>query len=172
MQINIKKSMKFITLAVFAALIATVSAQVYSYMYIQGSGSITTGGMSWAKGATAPAGSSVSGVYVRNLNLSIQADTPKNFTDCLHLTNNDASPHTFSIAAKVTAGNISKFTTFDMVVYQSGGARVGSISVKNDGSTSGLSIGGSTTLYVRFEVVPLTGEITGYMSFTVTLTYE
>lgn len=173
MRINIRKSAKFIMLAIFAALIATVSAQVYSYMYIQGSATITTGGMSWTKGGTAPTGSAIDGVYVKNLNLSITKDTPSNFTDCLLLTNNDATAHTFSIAATVTAGDISKFTTFDMVISQSqsGGIRVGSISVKNSGSATGLSIGASTTLYVRFEVVPVTGQTTGYMAFTVTLTY-
>jgi hypothetical protein len=172
MNVSYKKALKIITLLATTILIASVSAQVYSYMYIQGSGAITTGGMSWQKGSTAPAGSTIDGVYVKNLNLSIPLSTPKNFTDCLHLSNNDATSHTFSIAAAVTGGNTSKFTTFDMVVYQSGGARIAKISIKNSESASGLSISGSATLYVRFEVIPLTGETTGNMAFTVTLTYE
>jgi hypothetical protein len=172
MQINTKKSLKFITLLVFASIIGTASATIYSYMYIQGSGSIGAGGMSWAKGTDAPAGSSISGVYVRSLNFSIPVNNPKNFTDALHLINTDATSHTFSIAAAVTGGSTLNYTSFDMVVYQSGGARVGKISVKDSGSASGLSISGSTTLYVRFEVVPVTDATNGYMAFTVTLTYQ
>jgi len=172
MQINYKKAAKLITLAVSTLLIATVSAQMYSYMYIQGSGTISTGGLGWAKGTTAPAGSTVEGVYVKNLNLSITADTPMNFTDCLHLINNDASSHTFGLEATVTGGNTTKFNTFDMVVYHSDETGVSKISIKNGESASSLTIDGSETLYVRFEVDPLLGETTGDMAFTVKLTYE
>jgi len=171
MQIRAKKLIKFITLAICAALIATVSANIYKQMYIQGSGSITTGGLSWAKGTSAPSGAVISGVTVQNLNLSILADTPENFTDCLRLINNDATAHSFNVSSAVTAGDVTKFSAFNMVVYSATGSRIGTINILTGGSATGMSIAGSQTLYVRFEVVPLTGATSGYVAFTITLTY-
>lgn len=172
MQINMKRSMKFITLAVFAALIATVSAQVYSYMYIQGSGEITTGGMKWQKGATAPSTTTIVGATVTNLNLTTPANNSRIFTDCLRLTNNDATSHTFSITSATTGGSAANFDAFDMVVYHDGGLDIATISIKSEGTASDLVIDASETLLVRFELYPTTGQTTGKVSFTVTLTYE
>lgn len=173
-QIRGKKSLKLLFLLCTALLIGTVSAQIYSYMYIQGSGTITTGGLSWAKGATAPAGASVQGYTVTNLNLSILQNNFSNFTDCLRLINNDASGHTFSLVATVTGGNSTKFTTFDLVVSttSTGGTGIAKISIKNSGTASGLTISASQTLYVRFEVDPLLNANSGTMAFTVKLTYD
>jgi FAD/FMN-containing dehydrogenase len=171
MNINYKKCLKIVTLVITAILIGSVSAATYSYMYIQGSGSITSGGLSWAKGGDAPAGATVVGAYVTNMNFSIPVNSPRNFTDSLHLINADTSPHTFSIESTVTAGNTTKFSAFDMAIYQSGGARVAKISIKSGGSASGLTIQGSETLYIRFEINPLTDAASGYLAFTVKLTY-
>ena len=171
-QIRGKKSLKLLFLLFTALLIGTVSAQIYSYMYIQGSGSITTGGLSWQLGSTAPGGASVVGYTITNLNLTTQQNTFRNFTDCLRLVNNDASSHTFSLQATLTGGNSTKFTTFDLAVYTLAGARIAKISIKTQGTASGLTIAASQTLYVRFEVDPLIGESSGSMAFTVKLTYE
>jgi hypothetical protein len=172
MQINIKRSMKFITLAVFAALIASVSAQVYSYMYIQGSGEISTGGMKWQKGTTAPSATAIVGATVTNLNLTTPANNSRIFTDCLRLINNDETSHTFSIESATTGGSAANFDAFDMVVYHNGGSDVATISIKSNGSAPALTIDASETLYVRFELYPTAGQTSGKVSFTVTLTYE
>jgi len=171
MQMNYRKAIKLAALIVSTLLIATVSAATYSYMYIQGSGTITSGLLSWAKGADAPSGSVVAGATVTGMNFSILADSPMNFTDSLHLVNVDTLSHTFSIESTRTAGDGSQFSTFDMVIYASGGARVAKISIKAGESASSLSIPGSATLYVRFEINPVTGQSSGYMAFTVKLTY-
>jgi len=172
MKLNYKKSFKLITLLITSILIAAVSAQVYSYMYIQGSGTITTGGLAWAKGTTAPGGSSVQGYTVTNLNLTITKNNFANFTDCLHLINNDATSHTFSLETTVTSGDTSKFTTFNLAISNSTGQRVTKISIKSQQTASGLTIHGSETLYVRFEVDPLLDATSGSISFTVKLTYD
>jgi hypothetical protein len=172
MNVNYKKCLKIVTLVITAVLIGSVSAATYSYMYIQGSGSITSGGLGWATGNDAPAGATVAGAYVTNMNFSIPVNSPRNFTDSLHLINADTSPHTFGIESTVTAGNASKFSEFDMVIYQSGGARVAKISIKSGESATGLTIQGSETLYIRFEINPLLDETSGYLAFTVKLTYE
>jgi hypothetical protein len=170
--IKSKKSLKIVALLVTSLVIATVSAQTYSYMFIHGGATITGGVLSWAPGTGTPGGTTIVGPTVSNLDFSVPADTIQNFTDVLHLINAEASSHTFGLSATVTAGNTAKFTTFDMVVYKSGGARVTSISVKDQGSVSGQTIDASETLYVRFEVQPLAGETDGYLAFTIQLTYE
>jgi hypothetical protein len=72
----------------------------------------------------------------------------------------------------VTGGNTTKFTTFDLVVYKSGGLGIAKISVKNGGTASNLAIDNLETLYIRFEVDPLLDETSGDMAFTIKLTYE
>jgi hypothetical protein len=174
MNLNYKKSLKLITLVVTSLIIATVSAQIYSYMYIEGSGTITSQELGWALGSTAPAGATVEGSYVKNLNLSIPENNPKNFTDCLEIVNNDASNgYTFTLEIFAVGGDSSNFTTFDLVLYNAAGARLATLDVKTQGSSaSGLTIGTSETQYIRFEVTPLTDKTEGYVYFTVKLTYE
>jgi hypothetical protein len=174
MNINYKRSIKFITLLITALLIATVSAQIYSYMYIEGSGTITSAELSWELGSYAPTGATIDGYTVKNLNLSIPANNPKNITDCLRIVNNDDSNgYTFSLEILTVGGDSSNFTTFDLVLYNSGGSRLATLNVKMQGnSASGLSIVASETQYIRFEVTPLTDKTEGYFYFTVKLTYE
>lgn len=172
MKFSFKKSLKLVTLLVLSMIIATVSAQIYTYMYIEGSGEITSGGMKWMLGTIAPGGAAIEGARVRNLNLSIPANNPRNFTDCLRLVNNDDAVHTFDLASTMTGGNTANFTDFDMVVYHLDGSRVAKISIKTSGTASALTIDNLETLYVRFEVNPVADKISGKISFTVTLTYE
>jgi hypothetical protein len=171
MKTNIKKSLKLITLLITSLLIATVSAQIYSYMYIEGSGSITTGGLSWQLGTYAPTGASVVGYTVKNLNLSVSQNQFKNITDCLRIINNDETGHTFGLEVTYVGGEPSKFTTFNLALYNTTGT-YGTLSLKTQGnSIINLYIGGSATLYIRFEIEPATDQ-TGSVYFTVKLTYE
>lgn len=174
MKLNYKKSLKLITLLITSLIIATVSAQIYSYMYIEGSGTITSQELGWVLGSTAPTGATVEGSYVKNLNLSIPTNNPKNFTDCLRIVNNDAvNGYTFDLEIITVGGNSGNFTTFDLVLYNSAGGRLATLDVKTQGSSaSSLSIGTSETQYIRFEVTPVTDATEGYFYFTVKLTYE
>jgi hypothetical protein len=168
-----KKSLKIVTLLVSALLIAVVSAQVYSYMYIEGSATIATGvGLNWALGASAPTGTTVNGYTVENMNFTIPENTFMNYTDCLELVNNDATSHTFSLATTITSGSPSAFTSFDMVVYDSSNIGLTKIDILTAGSDSGLEIAGLATLYVRFEVDPVINATSGSLAFTIQLTYE
>jgi hypothetical protein len=171
MKMNYKRSLKLITLLITSLLIAAVSAATYSYMYIEGSGQITTGGLKWEKGVDAPTGALIQGYTVKDLNLSIPKNTPKNFTDCLHLINQDSTLHTFSLEVTVVGGDSSNFTTFDLIVYNST-ARYATLTVKSQGSVLGLTIAGSSTLNICFDVNPVTDATGGYFYFTVKFTYE
>jgi len=175
MKLNYKKSLKFVTLLISAILIATVSAEIYSYMYIEGSGAITTQELKWVLGTSAPSGATVQGSYVKNLNLTIPMNSLlKNFTDCLRIVNDNATGITFDLEITSVYGDISKFTTFNLIVYNSTDDPYATLDVKDQGSiASDLYIkGGGAILYIRFEVTPVTDEISGKIYFTVKLTYH
>jgi hypothetical protein len=176
MNMNYKKGLKFLTLLIMSILIATVSAQVYSYMYIEGGGTITGAQLSWAAGTSMPGGTTIQGAYVKNLNLSIPQNTPRNITDCVHLVNNNSTGgYTFSLEVTAVGGDPTKFTTFDLVLSNaaSGGTRLAAGSLKATGTiATGLTIAASGTLYIRFEVDPVVDQTSGYMWFTIKLTYE
>jgi hypothetical protein len=170
-QIWAKKSLKLLLLLLSSLLIGTVSATVYSHMYIQGSGTIL-GGLNWQKGTLFPAGASIVGGTVENLDLSVRENASVTYTDCLRLVNDDNSTHTFGLAAAVTGGSFANFTTFNLNVStgSDGSGQIASISI-NGGSASSLSITAGEILYVSFELVPLESANMGTVSFTITLTY-
>ena len=176
MNMNYKRSLKFLTLLIMSILIAAVSADIYSYMFIEGSGTITgSEQLSWVAGASAPAGATFQGAYVKNLNLSIPENTPRNFTDCIELVNNNATASiTFGLEVTAVGGVPTQFTTFDLVLSDAadGGTRLASGSLKTTGTiATGLIIAASDTLYIRFEVNPAVDQTSGYMWFTIRLTY-
>jgi hypothetical protein len=119
-----KKSLKIVGLLIASLIIATVSAQVYSYMYINGSATITGSELVWVAGENAPAGTTINGHTVNGLNFSVPQNTFKNFTDALRLTNNKATSISFDLSSAITAGDIADFTTFDLVVYNTAGDRL------------------------------------------------
>jgi len=172
MKINYKKMLKFATLLVTSLIIATVSAQIYSYMYIEGSGTIvTTGGLRWELGSSAPSGASIDGYTVKNLNLTIPKNTFRNITDCLRIINDDANGHYFDLQVISVGGSPAKFARFNLAVYNNTGT-YGTLDLRTQGNkVENLYIGGGATLYIRFEIEPVT-EQTGSMYFTVKLTYE
>jgi len=169
MKTNYKKALKLVILMMTSILIATASAQIYSYMYIEGSGRITTGGLKWEEGYNFPEGASIQGAYVKNLNFSVPKDSILNITDCLRIVNQDNKPYTFKLEVTAVGGDPGNFTTFDLVVYNS--TDVARLSVKATGSTQDITIGASKTLYIRFEIETVMGTESGYFYFTVKLTY-
>jgi hypothetical protein len=161
MDAKYKKSLKIVSLLVISLLIAGASAEVYSYMNIEGSATISAAELSWALGTSAPAGTTIVGYTVTDLNFSVPQDTFKNYTDCLNIVNNDASNnYDFDLTTTVTAGDTSKFSTFDLVVYDPdtniGLARLDILT--EEGTASSLIITSSDTLAIRFEIDPATGE--------------
>jgi len=172
MNAKYKKSLKIVTLLITALLIATASAQIYSYMYIHGGATISGSELVWGLGENAPTVASISGHTVNNVNFSVPQNTFKNFTDALNITNNNATSITFDLAADITGGSTADFTTLDLVVYDSTGAREGDLDVLTEDTATGIVIASSETLYIRFEIDPLTDATTGDVAFTITLTYS
>jgi hypothetical protein len=131
MKTNIKKSIKLVTLLVTSILIATASAQTYTYMYL--SGSITVGAQKivWIK-----EGQEVSGDTVQ-MSFTVEPGVTRTFNDMLYLKNKDETGHTVNITVTNTVG--SHFETCTVYVYenftQSGSwTLVGTLDLKNSNS--------------------------------------
>jgi hypothetical protein len=172
MNVKFKKSLKFITLLVAALLIATVSATIYNYMYIEGSGQITTTGLTWELGTDAPGSASISGPTA-TIPMTTNLGNPRNYTDCLHLINQDGTAHSFNITVTTSTGDAADFTEFNLVLFNSTSAQVDVLDLLTQGvTTSTHSIGGSETWQILFELIPIASPTTGNeVDFTLTLIY-
>jgi len=109
-----KKSLKLVTLLITALIIATVSAQVFRYMYIDGSVTVGAAKLVWIKGSEAPSGATVTGSTV-TMPINAEPGTPQNITYCLYLNNSDTVAHNMTIS--VTTAVTSDFDEFKIHIY-------------------------------------------------------
>jgi hypothetical protein len=171
MKINYKKSLKLITLLVSSLLIATVSAQIYNYMYITGSGEITTTGLKWELGPDAPSTASISGPTA-TVPMNTSNGNPRNYTDCLHLKNLDDAVHSFNLSVTSSTGNKDSFTEFNLVLFDENGTQQTVLNLLDTSSATGLSIPNLKTWVVLFELIPIASPTPGAkVDFQVTLVY-
>ena len=178
MKINYKKTLKFVTLLITALLIATVSAEVYVYMYIDGTVTIGTEQLVWIKGEDAPTDATISGGTV-TMDLDVQPGAIQNFTECLFLNNKDIADHNLTITV-TTAASTGTFDSFKIYIYKNSTGPFNEyvdtldVTVLNDqystytGNTP-LATGGYYRL--TFEVKAKTGT-TGTHDFDIKVTYE
>jgi len=112
-----KKSLKLLALLLTSMLIATVSATVYRYLYIDGSITVSGAYLIWIEGTDAPADASISGSTV-TIDLDVEAGTPVNFTECLFLKNANESGF-FNLNITVTTNVLSSdFDDAKMHIYE------------------------------------------------------
>jgi hypothetical protein len=114
MKMEYKKSLKLVTLLITALIIATVSAQVFRYMYIDGSVTVGAAKLVWIKGSEAPSGATVTGSTV-TMPINAEPGTPQNITYCLYLNNSDTVAHNMTIS--VTTAVTSDFDEFKIHIY-------------------------------------------------------
>lgn len=174
MKMDYKKTLKLITLLLSSLLIATVSAQVYTYMYIDGSVTISTDkGLRWVQGDSAPSGTSIAGSTV-TLPLAVNNGTTTNFTHVLYLQNLDASAHSVLINI-TTAATSSKYETngFNLTIYTNSTTPtyIGQLDVLSTSSYYSGSIAVSEVWHITFELYTKT-DASGSDSFDVQFRYE
>lgn len=174
MRLNLKKSVKFITLLATALLIATVSAQIYRYMYIDGSVTVGTAKMVWIKGVDAPADSTVSG-STYTVDFDVEPGTPVNFTECVFLKNQDTSAHNMTINVTTTI-LAADFTKCNMHIYNnSTAAFIDTIDITTSDSyetyTTNTPLAAGNSYLMTFEVHATTGA-TGTYNFDIQVEYE
>ena len=174
-KIRSTKALKFLGLLISAMVIAAVSAQVYSFMYIQGTGQATTTGLRWVEGADAPNGTAISGGTVTALPLTTNEGNERNYTDCLRIQNLDGSEgHNFWLNVTSSTGNTSNWQAFNLVVFNNASAQVAVLDILTpNANVTGLTIPAGEWWGILFELIPISNPLTGQqMVFTVQLTYE
>ncbi len=175
-KIKSSKALKLLGLLLSSLLIATVSAAVYNYMYIQGSGLASTAtGLKWALGADLPSpGPTIVGYTVTNLNFTTGA-SPVNYTDCLHIDNQDTGEsHQFNLKTKASWGGWSDYSEFNLVVFNatSGGTQQAVLDLTTQGATTAnMTIPASGTWGILFEIIPIASPTATAVYFEVELTY-
>jgi len=117
MNINYKKSMKFVFLILTSLLIATVSAETYKYMFMDGSITIGISKLMWIKGADAPSDSTITG-NTFTADLDVVNGTLMNFTECVFLKNDNASG-SYDINITITTAVLdADFDICEVDIYQ------------------------------------------------------
>jgi hypothetical protein len=115
MKTNIKKTLKILTLLISSLLIATVSAQVYRYMYMEGTISVTTAKLVWLEGADID--STISG-DTATFTVTVEQGRTMNFTEALFLKNVNATG-SFNYNITITQPlSSSDFTIAKLHIYE------------------------------------------------------
>lgn len=171
MKLNYKKNLKFVTLLITALLIATASAAVYNYIYIDGSVNFTSGtGLEWIEGPDAPTGTSISGSIV-TLPFTAQNGSTTNYTYCLLVHNLDTSDHPLLISV-TTEANPSYYDEFNMFIFNNAtGTQIDMLNLLTNDSYSG-TISDSATWHLTFEIITKSTSTTGSDEFYVEFRYE
>jgi len=173
MKMNYKKTLKFVTLIITSLLIATVSAQIYRYMYIDGSVTISSAKMIWILGDNAPSDASIDG-STATIDLDVEQGVPINFTEALFLKNDNATG-SFSVMINVTtAVSTSDFTNCLMHIYENSTATFQYVDTLNltdtsDGYSGSLAAG--EYLRMTFEVEAGTSA-SGTKPFDIQVRYD
>jgi hypothetical protein len=153
MKINYKKSLKLITLLISSMLIATVSAQYYRFLYIEGSVTISTTGLTWVKGEQAGTNVSISGTTA-TVSLSLSNGTTTNITNYLYLKNLDGTSH--SITINITdAANSGLYETlgFNITIYDNSTSDyIGSLNVLSTTSYYSDIIDANAVWHITFQI--------------------
>lgn len=172
MQMNYKKVLKIATLLLSSLLIATVSAQAYRFMYIDGSVSISVTGLKWVKGDSASGGTSISG-STATVAMSISNGTIANFTHYLYLQNQDGTGHSLMINITNDAtSSLYETNGFNMTIYNNAtGVYISALDVLSTSSYYSGTISGSAVWQVTFEIATKT-DASGSDGFNVQFRYE
>ncbi|MEM2420059.1 MAG: hypothetical protein QXL38_03625 [Candidatus Bathyarchaeia archaeon] len=170
MKTNIKKALKLATLLITSILIATASAQVYTYMFLQGTITIGTQKIVWIKDNLEVFGDSVS------INLdNVELGKTMRFNDTAYLKNKDTVAHTIvSIEVAETVGShfeICKAYIYENFTENGQWTLVGVLDLKDPSSkitSKTLDAGG----YYRFDFEIRTSSNGTDNTFTIKVTYE
>lgn len=163
-------------LLVSSILIATASAGVYKYMYIDGSITIGTAELVWIAGADAPSDISIDAGTV-TMDLDVEPGYPVNFTECLYLKNEDSAAHNLTISV-TTAVLTADFDECFMHIYENSTASwvyVDTIDLTNStdfyDTRSGSALGAGDYFMMTFEV-SAESTATGSKAFDIEVEYE
>jgi len=172
-KIRSRKALKFLGLLISAMVIATASAQVYRYMFIDGSIVVGVQEMSWILGAEPPGSSSISGSTAILDGFPVEKGTPQNFTEVLFLKNNNVSDTTYNYTITITTELYSTdFTTAEMHIFQNWtSTQLYAMNLTNSVDSYSNQLGPLQVLRMTFEI-NATMTASGNYNFDLQLEYE
>lgn len=118
MKFNYKKSLKFVTLLITALLIATVSAAIYDYMYLNANVGVQGMSLEWVSGDDGTdAGTSISGVTATLTNLKGPPNGTRIYADPVRLNNTGGSSVTFDLTIDAITGDTGQLDSIYVKIY-------------------------------------------------------
>jgi len=173
MKSNYRKTIKLVTLLLVSVIIATVSAETYRYLYIDGSVTIGSAKIVWLEGADAPADTSIAGSTV-TVDLDVEEGVPVNFTECLFLKNENTTGSFSYLVSITTAVSGSDFDVCRMHIYDNSTGTwiyVDTLDLTNGADTCTGSLSAQNYLRMTFDVAAATGS-SGTKPFDVQVRYN
>jgi hypothetical protein len=175
MNLNYRKISRILVLLVSSILIASVSAAVYRYMYIDGSITVGTAKLIWEAGlyATPPITYTITGSTV-SIDIPVEIGTPVEIPDVLRLTNQDTVAHDLNLTV-TSAISSTDFNVCNMHIYHLDTVWV-LLDTLDLTTTSApiedlLTLNAGESYRMYFEIYPSTSA-TGAYSFDVEVQYE
>jgi len=157
-KIRSMKALKFLGLLISAILIATVSAALYDYMYLDANVSVDGIYLKWVNGTDGyDAGTSISGLTATLGTLSGPPNGTRVYPDPVRLNNtHTSSPKTFNITVSAVSGDTANMSSIIVRIYNmTDSASVANFTVwnvtKGTGATE-LSIGAQEEWRFQWEI--------------------
>jgi type 1 fimbria pilin len=119
MKINYKKSLKFITLLLASLLIATVSATVYTQMFLNANVGVAGLSLKWVQGTNSGVTCDIVGSTCALDGLDGYPSITAIYNDTVKITNAGSSAVTFNITTTQCQGSTSKLTSIYVKIYNS-----------------------------------------------------
>ena len=171
MKINYKKSLKLITLLITSMIIGLASAQIYTYMFLNGTISIVSQKIVWIKEGTTINGDTVT------MTFSVQPSVGSNITDKLYLKNVDSADHNMTITV-TTEVSTSTFELCKIYIYKNvtDWELVDTLDVTTLNDQYSTYLGNTPLIadgYYKFDFeIKAKSGATGDYSFQITVKYE
>ncbi|MBE0511891.1 hypothetical protein IBX38_02440 [Candidatus Bathyarchaeota archaeon] len=156
-KIRSTKALKLLGLLISSILIATVSAALYDYMYLDADVSVEGIALAWVNGTDGgTAGTQISGLTATLTNLKGPPNGTRVYPDPVRLNNTGGSSVTFNITVSAVTGATANMSSIIVRIYNmTNSASIRNVTVWNvttGTSETGLSIGSEHEWRFQWEI--------------------
>lgn len=174
MKISYKKTLKLVTLLITSLLIATASAAIYDYMYLNASVGVQGMTLEWISGddgGATDADTQINGVTATLNNLKGPPNGTRIYADPVRLNNTGTSAVTFDLLIDTVSGDTGYLDSIVVRIYNyTNNASIQNVTIWSGGSQgsdiTGLSIPAGNMWRFQWEI---TWKATATTSHTVTV---
>ena len=158
MKTNIRKILKFTKLLITSLLIATVSAQIYDYMYLNANVGVQGMALAWIIGDDgSSAGTQINGVTATLTSLKGPPNGTRIYADPVRLKNTGANNVTFDLLIDTVSGNTECLNFIIVRIYNTNSsAWVQNVTIWGNGgkgsNVAGLSISSGHVWRFQWEI--------------------